>query len=54
MGLGIVAFYSTFVPGYQTTIQGRQVKVAWLYARAKCTYWLKRSQQRKAQCERSY
>jgi len=35
MGLGIVAFYSTFVPGYQTTIQGRQVKVAWLYARAK-------------------
>jgi hypothetical protein len=33
MGLGIVVFYFTFVPGYQTTIQLRQVKVAWLYAR---------------------
>jgi hypothetical protein len=32
-GLGIVVFYFTFVPGYQTTIQLRQVKVAWLYAR---------------------
>jgi hypothetical protein len=34
MGLGVVVFYFTFVPGYQTTIQQRQVKVAWLYARA--------------------
>jgi hypothetical protein len=34
MGLGIVVFYLTFIPGYQTTIQLRQVKVAWLYARA--------------------
>ena len=34
MGLGIVVFYFTFIPGYQTTIQLRQVKVAWLYARA--------------------
>jgi hypothetical protein len=33
-GLRVVAFYFTFVPGYQTTIQQRQVKVAWLYARA--------------------
>jgi len=32
-GLGIIVFYFTFVPGYQTTIQTRQVKVAWLYAR---------------------
>jgi len=34
MGLGVVVFYFTFIPGYQTTIQLRQVKVAWLYARA--------------------
>jgi hypothetical protein len=34
MGLGIVVFYLTFIPGYQTTIQSRQVRVAWLYARA--------------------
>jgi hypothetical protein len=34
MGLGIGVFYFTFIPGYQTTIQLRQVKVAWLYARA--------------------
>jgi len=33
VGLGIVVFYFTFVPGYQTTIQLREVKVAWLYAR---------------------
>jgi hypothetical protein len=33
-GLGIVVFYFTFIPGYQTAIQLRQVKVAWLYARA--------------------
>src|SRR5262249_37691237 len=35
MGLGIVVFYFTFIPGYQTTIQARQIKVAWLYARAR-------------------
>ncbi len=34
MGLGIIVFYFTFILGYQTTIQLRQVKVAWLYARA--------------------
>jgi hypothetical protein len=34
MGLGVVVFYFTFVPGYQTTIQVRQAKVDWLYARA--------------------
>jgi hypothetical protein len=34
MGLGVVVFYFTFIPGYQATIQLRQVKVAWLYARA--------------------
>ena len=33
-GLGVVVFYFTFIPGYQTTIQLRQAKVAWLYARA--------------------
>ena len=33
MGLGIVVFLFTFIPGYQATIQARQVKVAWLYAR---------------------
>jgi hypothetical protein len=33
IGLGIVVFYFTFIPGYQTTIQLRQIKVAWLYAR---------------------
>jgi hypothetical protein len=33
MGLGIVVFLFTFIPGYQTTIQAREVKVAWLYAR---------------------
>jgi len=33
-GLGIVVFYFTFIPGYQTTIKVRQDKVAWLYARA--------------------
>jgi hypothetical protein len=32
-GLGIVVFYFTFIPGYQTSIQLRQAKVAWLYAR---------------------
>jgi hypothetical protein len=34
MGLGIIVFFFTFIPGFQTTIQLRQVKVAWLYARA--------------------
>jgi hypothetical protein len=34
MGLGIIVFYFTFIPGYQTTIQLRQIKVAWLYARS--------------------
>ena len=34
LGLCIVVFYFTFVPGYQTTIQLREAKVAWLYARA--------------------
>jgi len=34
MGLGVVVFYFTFIPGYQTTIQLRQIKVAWLYARS--------------------
>jgi len=33
MGLGIVVFLFTFIPGYQTAIQAREVKVAWLYAR---------------------
>ena len=33
-GLGIVVFIFTFIPGYQTTIQARETKVAWLYARA--------------------
>jgi len=30
MGLGIVVFLLTFVPGYQTAIQHARVKVAWL------------------------
>ena len=33
LGLGIVVFFFTFLPGYQATIQAREVKVAWLYAR---------------------
>jgi hypothetical protein len=33
-GLGVVVFYFTFIPGYQSAIQMRQVKVDWLYARA--------------------
>src|SRR5260370_8277159 len=33
MGLGIVVFLFTFIPGYQAAIQAREVKVAWLYAR---------------------
>ena len=31
--MGIVVFLFTFIPGYQATIQAREVKVAWLYAR---------------------
>ena len=34
MGLGIVVFFFTFIPGYQTAIQAGEVRVAWLYARA--------------------
>jgi hypothetical protein len=33
MGLGIVVFFFTFIPGYQTAVQVREMKVAWLYAR---------------------
>src|SRR5262249_8261594 len=33
MGLGIVVFLFTFIPGYQAAIQARERKVAWLYAR---------------------
>ena len=33
-GLGIVVFFFTFIPGYQTTVQTRELRVAWLYARA--------------------
>src|SRR5215470_8805670 len=32
-GLGIVVFFFTFIPGYQTTVQTREMKVAWFYAR---------------------
>ena len=35
MGLGIVVFFFTFIPGYQTAIQAREVRVAWLYARTR-------------------
>jgi hypothetical protein len=34
MGLGIVVFLFTFIPGHQSNIQAREVKVAWLYARS--------------------
>jgi hypothetical protein len=30
MGLGIVVFLFAFIPGYQTAIRAREVKVAWL------------------------
>ena len=33
-GLGIVVFFFTFIPGYQTTVQTREQRVAWFYARA--------------------
>ena len=35
MGLGIVVFFFTFIPGYQSAIQLREVRVAWLYARVR-------------------
>jgi hypothetical protein len=34
VGLGVVVFFFTFIPGYQTSIQAREQKVAWVYARA--------------------
>jgi hypothetical protein len=34
MGLGVVVFFFTFIPGYQAAIQARELRVAWLYARA--------------------
>jgi hypothetical protein len=34
IGLGVVVFFFTFIPGYQTSIQARELKVAWVYARA--------------------
>lgn len=34
IGLGIVVFFFTFIPGYQTLVQVREAKVAWFYARA--------------------
>lgn len=34
MGLGVVVFFFTFIPGYQAAIQTRELKVAWLYARS--------------------
>jgi hypothetical protein len=50
MGLGIVVFLFTFIPGYQTAIQARELKVAWLYARVgtepanfELVEWLQRS-----------
>jgi len=33
IGLGIIVFLFTFIPGYQAAIQAREEKVAWLYAR---------------------
>ena len=34
MGLGVVVFFFTFIPGYQSAIQARELKIAWLYARS--------------------
>jgi hypothetical protein len=34
VGLGVVVFFFTFIPGYQTSIQEREQQVAWVYARA--------------------
>lgn len=36
-GLGIVVFFFTFLPSYQSTVQARESKVAWLYARTGAT-----------------
>jgi hypothetical protein len=33
VGLGIIVYLFTFLPGYQAAIQAREDKVAWLYAR---------------------
>src|ERR1700723_1987386 len=34
LGLGIVVFLFTFIPGYQAVIRSREDKTAWLYARS--------------------
>ena len=34
VGLGIVVFLFTFIPGYQTIVMSRESRTAWLYARA--------------------
>jgi hypothetical protein len=33
IGLGIVVFFFTFIPGYQSAVQVREARTAWLYAR---------------------
>jgi hypothetical protein len=33
-GLGVVVFFFTFIPGYQSTLQARELQVSWLYSRA--------------------
>jgi hypothetical protein len=33
-GLGVVVFFFTFIPGYQATLQARELQVSWLYSRA--------------------
>jgi len=35
MGLGIILFYFTFIPGYQQVVQTCEAKVTWLYARGR-------------------
>jgi len=37
MGLGVVVFFFTFIPGYQSAIQARELRIAWLYARSGVT-----------------
>jgi len=34
IGLGIIVFLFTFIPGYQSTVLSREGQTAWLYARA--------------------
>ena len=34
MGLGVVVFFFTFIPGYQSAIQARELRISWLYARS--------------------